>query len=277
MLTVAESCTGGGMSEVLTAIAGSSRWFVGGVIAYANSIKTDWLGVLPTTLAGFGAVSNATAGEMACGALYRCGANLAVSITGIAGPEGGTVEKPVGTVCFGFATSEKIETETKHFHGDRQSVRKQAVAYALQRAIQIAGGKLPEHSGPDWLGEVIALHRFFQDWYSGAIPKSEATLNRIRQVWRHDFRLVAPDGSVHSAGHYLDCLPEQHGSLPGLVISIKSPQVVWRESGNCMVRYRERHSDEKPSRICTALLAAEPTAPLGVIWRHLHETTSSAF
>jgi nicotinamide-nucleotide amidase len=102
-LTTAESCTGGWVGQCMTAVAGSSRWFERGFITYSNEAKTELLGVSGDTLGSQGAVSEATAAAMALGALARSHADWAIAITGIAGPDGGTPEKPVGTVCFAWA------------------------------------------------------------------------------------------------------------------------------------------------------------------------------
>jgi nicotinamide-nucleotide amidase len=130
-LATAESCTGGWVAQCLTAIAGSSDWFERGFVTYSNEAKMELRGVLPETLAAHGAVSEATAAAMAEGALAKSRAQRAVAITGIAGPSGGTPEKPVGMVCFGWAGSAGVEVETRHFRGDRAAIRAQSVACAL--------------------------------------------------------------------------------------------------------------------------------------------------
>ena len=131
-LTVAESCTGGWLAQSVTAIAGSSAWFERGFVTYSNAAKVEMLGVPETTLARHGAVSEATARAMAQGALLHSKADWAVAITGIAGPGGGSPEKPVGTVCFAWAGKEfGCEAQRVHFSGDRAAVREQAVAHAL--------------------------------------------------------------------------------------------------------------------------------------------------
>ena len=127
----AESCTGGGIGAALTSVAGSSEVFLGGVISYANSVKENVLGVPAATLAERGAVSSETAAAMAAGARRLTGADLAVAVTGVAGPGGGSPEKPVGTVWFGLATAEGVRTEKKLFTGDRDAVRAQTVTHAL--------------------------------------------------------------------------------------------------------------------------------------------------
>jgi nicotinamide-nucleotide amidase len=136
MLATAESCTGGWVSQCLTAIAGSSAWFERGFVTYSNAAKRDMLGVPEVTLAAHGAVSQPVAVAMAEGALRHSRADWAVAITGIAGPDGGTVEKPVGTVCFAWAIRDGgTTTETRHFPGDRQRIRAQAVACALSGVL----------------------------------------------------------------------------------------------------------------------------------------------
>ncbi|MCZ6895787.1 MAG: nicotinamide-nucleotide amidohydrolase family protein [Gammaproteobacteria bacterium] len=137
-VTAAESCTGGWIAQCLTAIAGSSDWFESGWVTYSNTAKSTLLDVDPMTLERCGAVSNETAAALAEGALRLSGADIAVSVTGIAGPAGGSVEKPVGTVWFGFAgITMKTLTERHRFDGDRRSVRAKTVALALSRLIDL--------------------------------------------------------------------------------------------------------------------------------------------
>lgn len=130
-LAVAESCTAGLLAGRITNVAGSSAWFRGGVVAYANDLKTALLGVAAETLAAYGAVSEETARELAAGARERLGADYGLAVTGIAGPAGGTAEKPVGTVCFGVAFEEGVGSEKAVFNGDRAFVRHRAVLHAL--------------------------------------------------------------------------------------------------------------------------------------------------
>ncbi len=133
VLTTAESCTGGGVSAAITDIAGSSAWFDRAFITYSNEAKMEMLGVSQRTLVDHGAVSEPTVGEMVQGALKNSNASIAVSISGIAGPGGGSEDKPVGTVCFGWADSMGwLKVETYLFHGDRSEVRQQAVHTALE-------------------------------------------------------------------------------------------------------------------------------------------------
>ena len=127
----AESCTGGGVGYAITDVAGSSAVFWGGIISYDNSVKRDVLGVPEEVLATKGAVSSECAAAMAEGARRRLNTDLAVSITGIAGPGGGSAEKPVGLVWFGLASKSGTTTEKKIFPGDRESVRTAAIEHAL--------------------------------------------------------------------------------------------------------------------------------------------------
>lgn len=135
-LATAESCTGGWVAKVCTDIAGSSRWFECGFVTYSNSAKVRDLGVSERTLADHGAVSEATVREMAEGALRVSGADVAIAISGIAGPDGGTALKPVGTVWFGVASGRApgiaVAAEIQQFSGDRAAVRRGAVWRALQ-------------------------------------------------------------------------------------------------------------------------------------------------
>ncbi len=138
MIATAESCTGGSIARALTETGGSSAWFERGFVTYANAAKMDLLGVPAALLATQGAVSEAVAACMAEGALRRSEAGLALSVTGIAGPGGATPDKPVGTVCFGWAaTNCAVRTETRHFAGDRAAVRDAAALHALRVGLQV--------------------------------------------------------------------------------------------------------------------------------------------
>jgi nicotinamide-nucleotide amidase len=139
VLACAESCTGGWVAQTVTAVAGSSAWFDRGFVTYSNQAKEDMLGVPAPILAQYGAVSEETARAMAVGALTHSLAQVALSITGIAGPSGGTPEKPVGLVCFGWAKGEAVRTESVRFDGDREAVRRQAVIHALQGLLALIG------------------------------------------------------------------------------------------------------------------------------------------
>lgn len=129
--STAESCTGGGVGFAITSVAGSSEVFAGGVISYSNAVKRTVLGVSADTLAAVGAVSSEVAAQMADGARRLLRTDLAVSLTGIAGPGGGSAEKPVGLVWFGIASSSGTRTERAIFKGDRAAVRAQAITHAL--------------------------------------------------------------------------------------------------------------------------------------------------
>ena len=136
MLATAESCTGGWVAATMTAIAGSSAWFERGFVTYSNEAKHDMLGVPTALIERHGAVSEEVAQAMAAGALRHSRAQIALSITGVAGPSGGTAEKPVGLVCFGWASGNLTQVvETKRFSGDRETVRRASVIHALQGVL----------------------------------------------------------------------------------------------------------------------------------------------
>jgi nicotinamide-nucleotide amidase len=135
MVAGAESCTGGLIAGAITSVSGSSAWFDRGFTTYSNEAKQELLGVSPATLERFGAVSEETASEMALGTLARSRATHSFSVTGVAGPSGGTAAKPVGMVCFGFATKDSVETVTQYFKGDRAAVRVQSVRFALMELV----------------------------------------------------------------------------------------------------------------------------------------------
>ena len=132
-ISVAESCTGGSLSRALTSIPGASSYFDCGYITYSNQSKTEMLGVDIQTIKTFGAVSEEVALEMVIGLATRSHSDIAVSVTGVAGPTGGTSEKPVGMVCFGFSYEGKTSTSTQLFSGDRTSIVSQSVSYALKQ------------------------------------------------------------------------------------------------------------------------------------------------
>ncbi len=127
----AESCTGGLIAAVLTSVSGSSAWVDRGFVTYSNEAKMEMLGVTSATLDAFGAVSEETAREMAMGAFINSRATMAYSVTGVAGPTGGTAAKPVGMVSFGFATADGVTSFTHRFKGDRSAVREQSVNFVL--------------------------------------------------------------------------------------------------------------------------------------------------
>ena len=137
MLATAESCTGGWVGEVVTSVAGSSHWYDRGFITYTNESKQEMLGVSANTLAEYGAVSEQTVREMAAGALKHSRAHITLAISGIAGPGGGSPDKPVGTVCVAWTMRNGVEqSQTMHFQGDRVAVRQQAVVAALQGLLR---------------------------------------------------------------------------------------------------------------------------------------------
>jgi nicotinamide-nucleotide amidase len=143
LLVCAESCTAGGVAYAITQVAGSSAWFDRGLIVYSNQAKQDLLGVPPLVLRDYGAVSEPVARAMALGALQHTVAHAALAVTGIAGPDGGSADKPVGTVCFAWALRAEatalpwVCTRTRHFDGDRAAVRTQSIAESLQGFCEI--------------------------------------------------------------------------------------------------------------------------------------------
>lgn len=138
-LAVAESCTGGWLAKVLTDLPGSSAWFDRGFVTYSNSAKVSMLGVLESTLITQGAVSTQTVAEMSQGVLDRCEADLALAVSGIAGPGGGSEQKPVGTVCFAWQRrGQAPQVGLERFDGDREAVRRQSVLYLLHKLRELA-------------------------------------------------------------------------------------------------------------------------------------------
>jgi nicotinamide-nucleotide amidase len=136
-LATAESCTGGWIAKALTDVAGSSQWFDGGVVAYSNAAKIALLGVASDVLAAHGAVAEETVRAMAEGARSRFAVDLAVAVSGIAGPDGGSADKPVGTVHFAWAGPGGVTAARRIFAGDRETVRRLTVALALQRLVEL--------------------------------------------------------------------------------------------------------------------------------------------
>jgi nicotinamide-nucleotide amidase len=137
LISTAESCTGGWIGEVLTAIAGSSNYYERGFITYSNESKQEVLGVPEQTITQHGAVSEETVRAMAAGAIARSRAQVALSVSGVAGPGGGSAHNPVGTVCFGWAVRDGApQSARRRFDGDRESVRRQSVAFALQGLLE---------------------------------------------------------------------------------------------------------------------------------------------
>jgi nicotinamide-nucleotide amidase len=141
MLVTAESCTGGWVAQAVTAVAGSSAWFERGFVTYSNAAKQELLGVSQRTLKKHGAVSEQTAREMAAGALKRSRATVALAVTGIAGPGGGSADKPVGMVCFAWARKGMLpRSETRRFRGGREAVRRRSVVRALEGVLELLAG-----------------------------------------------------------------------------------------------------------------------------------------
>lgn len=139
MMALAESCTGGMASQYITAIAGSSSYFERGFVTYSNSAKIELLAVRAETLERCGAVSEETAREMAKGALAHSHTQLTGAVTGIAGPDGGTADKPVGMVCFAWAGPDgSLHSETHRFQGDRDAIRRQSVETVLKGLLRLA-------------------------------------------------------------------------------------------------------------------------------------------
>jgi len=136
-LSTAESCTGGLIAKLITDVAGSSHIFLGGVVSYSNAMKMKWLGVRTETLEKFGAVSPETVAEMLDGIRQATNSDLAVAVSGVAGPTGGTPEKPVGTVFVGWLVKAQKVVEDFHFQGDRAAVRNQTATRALSRLLEL--------------------------------------------------------------------------------------------------------------------------------------------
>jgi competence/damage-inducible protein CinA C-terminal domain len=145
----AESCTGGMVGAALTDLPGSSAWFKGGVIAYANEVKRELLDVQEEDLERYGAVSHATVRRMALGACSAIGTDLAVSLSGVAGPDGGSPEKPVGTVYIGLAARGMVQTFRHHFPGDREAVRQAATLQAVKYLVHGVHWVYAEEDGQD--------------------------------------------------------------------------------------------------------------------------------
>ncbi|WP_054989932.1 CinA family protein [Pseudomonas coronafaciens] len=143
-VTTAESCTGGGIAEAITRIAGSSAWFEAGYVTYSNAQKTRQLGVPDALFAQVGAVSQPVVEAMVRGAQRESGARYAVAVSGVAGPDGGSVEKPVGTVWLCWGDGEALVAQCHRFDGDRDQVRRQTVEAALHGLIQLVHGEMPK-------------------------------------------------------------------------------------------------------------------------------------
>ena len=137
MLATAESCTGGMIAAACTDLGGSSNWFERGFVTYSDAAKSELLGVDPGLIAQHGAVSEVVARAMAFGAVRHAHAQVGVAVTGVAGPTGGTPQKPVGTVWFGFQVDGQLTSETRRFDGDRAAVREATVQHALRRLLEL--------------------------------------------------------------------------------------------------------------------------------------------
>lgn len=139
MLATAESCTGGLIAATCTELSGSSTWFDRGFVTYSNAAKSDLIDVPPALIAQHGAVSAAVAEAMARGARIHSAAQVALAVTGVAGPTGGSADKPVGTVWFGWSLPDRSQVEVRQFHGDRRAVRRQTVRHALAVLVDALG------------------------------------------------------------------------------------------------------------------------------------------
>jgi PncC family amidohydrolase len=136
-LATAESCTGGLIAKLITDVSGSSNIFIGGVVSYSNAMKQKWLGVKSETIEKFGAVSEATVSEMLSGVRVATGCDLAIAVSGVAGPTGGTPDKPIGTVVIGWRFREKEIMERFQFNGTREEIRNSSAEFALLKVIEL--------------------------------------------------------------------------------------------------------------------------------------------
>lgn len=143
-VTTAESCTGGGIAEAITRIPGSSAWFEAGYITYSNAQKTLQLNVPAELFSSVGAVSREVVEAMVSGAQEKSGAQFSVAVSGVAGPDGGSADKPVGTVWLAWGAGQQLVSERRQFDGDRDQVRRQTVKAALEGLIQLAAGEIPK-------------------------------------------------------------------------------------------------------------------------------------
>lgn len=142
-IVTAESCTGGSVAALFTELAGSSSWFDRGFVTYSNLSKVEMVGVNPKTLTSFGAASEQTASEMATGALQHSQADVSLAITGIAGPSGGSNQKPVGLVCFAWSgwSNQETTTQTLIFSGNRAAIRSQSILHSIKQAVVLSTPK----------------------------------------------------------------------------------------------------------------------------------------
>ena len=143
-VTTAESCTGGGIAEAITRIPGSSAWFEAGYVTYSNAQKTLQLSVPAELFSSVGAVSREVVEAMVSGAQEKSGAQFSVAVSGVAGPDGGSADKPVGTVWLAWGAGRQLVSERRQFDGDRDQVRRQTVKAALEGLIQLAAGEIPK-------------------------------------------------------------------------------------------------------------------------------------
>ena len=141
-VTTAESCTGGGIAEAITRIPGSSAWFEAGYVTYSNAQKTLQLSVPAELFSSVGAVSREVVEAMVSGAQEKSGAQFSVAVSGVAGPDGGSADKPVGTVWLAWGVGQQLVSERRQFDGDRDQVRRQTVKAALEGLIQLAAGEI---------------------------------------------------------------------------------------------------------------------------------------
>lgn len=162
-MATAESCTGGGIGYYLTELSGASDWFAGGILAYSNAVKQDALGVSAETLLTHGAVSEQTVTQMARGVFRLMSVNCSVAVSGVAGPSGGTADKPVGTVCFAWAWRDgigdtQVRTHRAQFVGDRHEVRMQTVLRAVEGLIELCTQVQQKRAVPQDLMGLRATH-----------------------------------------------------------------------------------------------------------------------
>lgn len=238
-IATAESCTGGWIAKALTDVAGSSRWLECGYVTYSNAAKMRDLGVSARTLQIHGAVSEATVREMAEGARRVSGAELAVAVSGIAGPEGGTAQKPVGTVWFALAAPQReVICELCRFEGDRDQVRCQCVAHALglvQRVLAPAG---------------VGRRLFFALWPDE--PMREALAHAVREAVRSSGGRAVSSSDLHLTLAFLGSVPEGRvAELAGAARAVGLPQ-----PGAVEVRLDHLEHWAGPQVLCAA-----PNAP----------------